>query len=146
MRDQTAPPAASIGRYSLHSLLVPFPVVCFVGAFVTDLVYWRSLSFMWNDFSAWLLTAGLVMAAITAIAGLIEFAASRSVRELGPDWAQLLGYAVVIALSLFNVFVHSRDAYTAVVPTGLTLSGIVVVLLIALGLRTRQWSIVGVLA
>jgi uncharacterized membrane protein len=146
MRDQTVPPAAGSGRYPLHSLLLPFPVVCFVGAFVTDLVYWRSLSFMWNDFSAWLLTVGLVMAAIAVIAGLIEFAASRSVRELGADRVQLAGYAIVIALSLVNVLVHSRDAYTAVVPMGLTLSGIVVVLLIALGLRARRWSIVGVLA
>jgi uncharacterized membrane protein len=36
-----------------------------------------------------------------------------------------------VLLSVINVFVHSRDAYTAVVPTGLTLSGIVFVVLLA---------------
>jgi uncharacterized membrane protein len=36
-------------------------------------------------------------------------------------------------LSLINVFVHSRDGYTAVVPTGLTLSALVVVVLIITG-------------
>jgi uncharacterized membrane protein len=33
-------------------------------------------------------------------------------------------------LALTNAFVHSRDGYTAVVPTGLMLSGIVVVVLV----------------
>jgi uncharacterized membrane protein len=33
-------------------------------------------------------------------------------------------------LSLFNAFVHSRDGYTAVVPTGLMLSALVVAVLI----------------
>jgi len=44
-------------------MLVQFPIVCFVGAFITDIVYWRSMSFIWETFSVWLLTAGLVGAA-----------------------------------------------------------------------------------
>lgn len=34
-----------------------------------------------------------------------------------------------------NVFVHTRDAWTSVVPTGITLSIIVTVLLLVAGLR-----------
>src|SRR5580692_2406004 len=34
------------------------------------------------------------------------------------------------SLWLINAFVHSRDGYTAVVPTGLMLSGVVVVVLL----------------
>jgi uncharacterized membrane protein len=37
-------------------------------------------------------------------------------------------------LSLINAFVHSRDGYTAVVPTGLTLSGLVLVIVLLMGL------------
>jgi uncharacterized membrane protein len=33
-------------------------------------------------------------------------------------------------IALFNAFVHSRDGYTAVVPTGLMLSALVVAVLI----------------
>jgi uncharacterized membrane protein len=33
-------------------------------------------------------------------------------------------------LSLISAFVHSRDGYTAVVPTGLMLSGLVIVVLL----------------
>jgi uncharacterized membrane protein len=34
-----------------------------------------------------------------------------------------------MALSLINVLVHSRDGYTAVVPTGVILSGVVVLIM-----------------
>jgi uncharacterized membrane protein len=44
-----------------------------------------------------------------------------------------LGNALVIALSLINVFVHSRDGYTAVVPTGIVLSGVVVLIMMITG-------------
>jgi uncharacterized membrane protein len=40
------------------------------------------------------------------------------------------GYALAALLSLVNAFVHSRDGYTAVVPTGLMLSGLVVAVLL----------------
>jgi uncharacterized membrane protein len=72
---------ASIGAHPIHVMLVPFPIVCFVGAFVTDIVYWRSMSFIWETFSVWLLTAGLVMAGFAMIAGLIDFAANRRIRD-----------------------------------------------------------------
>jgi uncharacterized membrane protein len=120
---------ASIGGHPIHPMLIPFPIVCFVGAFVTDLVYWRSMSFIWETFSVWLLTAGLIMAAFAAIVGQIDFSANRRVRKFRPAWYHLFGNALAIVLSIINVFVHSRDGYTAVVPTGLVLSGVVVLLL-----------------
>jgi uncharacterized membrane protein len=48
----------------------------------------------------------------------------------GPAWSGVVGYAVAVLLSVINAFVHSRDGYTAVVPTGLMLSGSVVVVLL----------------
>jgi uncharacterized membrane protein len=40
------------------------------------------------------------------------------------------GYALAVVVSLINAFIHSRDGYTAVVPTGLMLSALVVVILL----------------
>jgi uncharacterized membrane protein len=131
-------PAASFGPEPIYALLASFPVACFVGAFVADIVYWRSTSFMWETFSVWLLTAGLVAAALAVIAGLVNLIFRSNTRELGPTRIQLLGYALVIVLSLVNAFVHSRDGYTAVVPTGLILSGIVVLIVIVMGWMDRQ--------
>ena len=124
---------ASIGGHPIHAILVAFPIVCFVGAFIADVVYWRSMSFMWETFSVWLLAAGLVMAAFAVIFGLIDFVASRRIREFRSSWIHAVGSALVIVLSIINVFVHSRDGYTAVVPTGIILSGLVVLIMIVTG-------------
>jgi uncharacterized membrane protein len=112
---------------SLYSLLVPFPVVCFFGAFATDLAYWGSTSFIWETFSVWVLAAGLVMAAVTVLAAIIDLLMKRRF-HIGV--LRAVCAVLIVALSLVNVFVHSRDGYTAVVPTGITLSGVVVALLI----------------
>lgn len=124
---------AYIGRHPIHSMLVAFPAACFVGAFVTDIVYWRSMSFIWETFSVWLLTAGLVLSGLAVIAALIDFIANRRIRASRSHWAYGVGNGLVIVLSLFNVFVHSRDGYTAVVPSGIILSGIVVLIMMITG-------------
>ena len=51
-----------------------------------------------------------------------------------------MGNITVLILSIFNAFVHSRDAYTSVVPTGLTLSGLVVLILLVTG--WNGWTLV----
>ena len=83
---------------------------------------------MWERFSIWLITVGLLVAGLAAIAYVIDLAGGRQIDR--PAWPRVVGYALAVLLSLFNVFVHSRDGYTAVVPTGLMLSGLVVVVLL----------------
>ena len=124
---------ASLGGHPIHPMLVPFPIACFVGAFVTDLAYWQSANVMWETFSAWLLTAGLIMAALATLTGLVDFIGSGRIRGLGQAWFHVTGNVIAIGLSLINAFVHSRDGYTAVVPTGLILSGLVVLILFFTG-------------
>jgi uncharacterized membrane protein len=74
--------------------------------------------------------AGLVMAGFAVLAGLIDFIFSRRIRAMRPAWFHVVGSLIVIALSVLNAFVHSRDAYTAVVPQGLILSALVVIVMI----------------
>ena len=134
----SAAPANRLDRHLIHTLLGSLPAACFVGALVTDIAYWRSTSFVWETFSVWLLTAGLVLAALAVIAGLIDLIVNRRRRDLKSAWAYDLGGALAIVLSLFNVFIHSRDGYTAVVPTGITLSFIVVVVMVVTALIHRK--------
>jgi uncharacterized membrane protein len=112
-------------------MLVPFPIACFAGALITDLVYWRTPDVLWERFSIWLITAGLIFAGFAAIAGVIDFAVGKRIRTLA--WPHAVGYPLALLLSLINAFVHSRDGYTAIVPTGLMLSGLVVVILLVTG-------------
>jgi uncharacterized membrane protein len=132
--DTNARSTAKPGAEPIHPILVPFPITCFTGAFVTDLVYWRTAAVLWETFSDWLITAGLIMAGFAIIAFVIDLVGGKH-RALA--WPQAVGYALAVLLSLINVFVHSRDAYTAVVPTGLMLSGLVVVILLFTGWADR---------
>jgi uncharacterized membrane protein len=138
MRNSNARPTDRMAKHPIHSMLVPFPIVCFVGTLLTDLAYWQTAEMMWADFSAWLLTAGLVMGGLAAIAGLVDFLRNRLVRADKTAWMHLLGNAVAWLLSLFNAFIHTRDAWTSVVPTGLILSAAVVVILLFTGWMGRS--------
>ena len=117
-----------VGGQPIHRLLVPLSIVCFAGAFVTDFVYWQTVAVIWETFSDWLLTVGMIIAGLAIIALLIDLVRGKQIRT--PAWPHAVGYVLAVLLSLVNAFVHSRDAYTAVVPTGLTLSALVLVILL----------------
>ncbi|MBV8764233.1 MAG: DUF2231 domain-containing protein [Hyphomicrobiales bacterium] len=121
-------------------MLVPFPIVCFVGTFLSDLAYWRTMDMMWADVSAWLVTLGVVLGVLAALAGLVDFLGNRLIRKQRPAWPHVLGNVVVLVLSFINALVHSRDAWTSVVPTGLILSGVTVLVLLFTG--WMGWSLV----
>ncbi len=121
-------------------MLVPFPIVCFIGALVTDVVYWRTAEMRWSDISAWLLLIGLILGVLAAIAGLIDFLGNRLIRAQSPAWPHMLGNLLVLLLALFNTMVHTRDAWTSVVPTGLILSVLTVLILPVTG--WLGWSMV----
>src|ERR1700741_300693 len=124
--DAGPKPLAMASARTIHHMLVPFSVAYFTAAFATDLAYWRTAEVMWERFSVWLIAGGLVMAALVAITAVIDLVFARQ----KPAWFRALAYMSAMLLSLLNVFVHSRDGYTAVVPTGLTLSAIVVAILL----------------
>jgi uncharacterized membrane protein len=126
-RDASSSSTAAAGGQAIHRILLPFPVAYFTAAFATDLAYWRTAEVMWERFSIWLIVAGLVMAGFAVIAAVIDLAAGA--QKLA--WPRASGYVLAVLLSLINAFVHSRDAYAAVVPTGLILSALVVVILLA---------------
>jgi uncharacterized membrane protein len=133
-------PTAQIAGHPIHPMLVPFPIVCFVGTLITDIAYYATVNMIWADFSAWLVTIGLIMGLLAAIAGLADFLGNRLIRAQAPAWPHMLGNVLVMVLATFNVLVHSRDAWTSVVPTGLILSAVVVLILPVTG--WLGWSMV----
>lgn len=131
---------AQIASHPIHPMLVPVPIVCFVGALLTDLTYYATADMMWADFSAWLLVVGVIMGMLAAIAGLIDFLGNRLIRAQAPAWPHMIGNLVVLVLATFDALVHTRDAWTSVVPTGLILSIITVLILPVTG--WLGWSMV----
>lgn len=133
MPSDTPRSTARIGGHPIHPMLVPFPIVCFVGTLVTDIAYAVTADMQWANFSAWLLTAGLVISIFVVIAGLIDALGDRRILGLRPAWIHVLGNVAALALAILNAFVHTRDAYTSVVPEGLLLSLLVVLILLVTG-------------
>ena len=138
--EQPLRSTARISGHPIYPMLVPFPIACFIGALVTDIVYWRTAEMMWSDISAWLLLIGLILGVLAAIAGLIDFLSNRLIRAQSPAWPHMLGNLLVLLLALFNTMVHTRDAWTSVVPTGLILSVLTVLILPVTG--WLGWSMV----
>ncbi len=130
------PRSARASARTIHQVLTPFPVAYFAAALATDLACWRTAEVMWERFSIWLIAGGLVMSALVAIAALFDLAFGKQ----RPAWFRALGYTAGVLVSLVNVFVHSRDGYTAVVPTGLMLS-VVAVAILLLCTVTGGWTL-----
>src|SRR5881275_2847582 len=77
---------ASIAGHPIHPMLIPFPIAFFVATFVCDLVFWATGNASWADATLWLLGAGLIMAALAAVAGLTDFLGERQIREISTAW------------------------------------------------------------
>lgn len=121
-------------KASYRSLPTHFAAACFVGVLLTDVAYWRTMQMMWTNFSAWLLLAGAVLGVIGLLAGLIDAARGLLALRTSVGWLYVVGSLLVLAIAVFNSFVHSRDAWTSVMPLGLALSAITVVLMVVVAL------------
>ena len=129
---------AVTARHPILSLLLPIPIVCFVGALLTDLSYVNSGgNLLWLNFSSWLIAAGLVFGGI-AIVFLIVDGIRGSV-----SWLAFLLVGAAWVVEFLNALIHARDGWTAVVPTGMILSIIGVVLILAGGWLSRSARVVG---
>jgi uncharacterized membrane protein len=123
---------------TVYSVLAQFPVVCFTLTLLTDLAYWYTEYLMWQEFSSWLLFAGLVFAAFAILAGIVELLIGSA---HWPAWPHVIGSLIVVVLAFFNSLVHAGDGWTAVVPWGLALSALTVVVMLVTGWFGRRYVI-----
>jgi uncharacterized membrane protein len=140
MSDDYPRSTARIAGHPIHPMLIPFPIVCYVGTLATDIAYWRTAEIMWGDFADWLVTAGVFFTVLAALAGLTDFFGERRIRALPEAWIHGLGNVAVLVLGILDALVHTRDAYTSVVPLGLILSGLIVLILLVTG--WNGWAMV----
>ena len=133
---------AHIAGHPIHPMLIPFPVAFLVATFVSDLIFLRTGNPGWATASLWLLGAALVMAALAAAAGLIDFFGDERIRDLSAAWHHMIGNVVAVLLSLWNWWrrYDAPDPGSVVVPTGLLISLIVATILLYTG--WRGWEMV----
>lgn len=139
MADSISRRSARLGWRSIHPILVPLPIGCFLGALLTDIAYARTADILWGDFSDWLITVGLAVLALAIIAGAAELVFDSRVRALPRAWIHVGAQVLAFVFGLFDEFVHTRDAYGQA-PLGLLLS--VLTLLVLLGAGWLGWDMV----
>ena len=131
------PRAAARPGYALYPVAVAVPTLCFIGTLLTDFAYWKSAEMMWADFSAWLVSTGVVFGFIALIVWIVDLIRGPFVRAQLPAWPYAVANLVALVLGTLNMLVHTRDAWTSVVPWGLTLSAVVAVLVVVAGWMGR---------
>lgn len=104
----------------------------FIAALFTDTMYASTALMQWANFSAWLITGGLLLAFVAALVLIVDL----TILKTGPlRWFDFSLLATAALLSIVNMLVHTRDAWTSVVPSGVALSGVIALLLVIAGLR-----------
>ena len=122
---------ARIGGHPIHPMLIPFPIVCFIGTLVTDVVYARTHDTGYAVSSHWLLIVGLVMAALAALAGLTDFFGDKRIQS-GDAVKHMLANVTAVVLELVNLLLRlNNDGFIA--STGVYISVVVVLILVYSG-------------
>ena len=122
---------ARIGGHPIHPMLVPFPIVCFIGAFIADGLFAWSGSPAWPTAALWLIGFGLGFAALAAIAGLTDFLGDPLVRGHADAVKHLIANVSAIALEAVNLALRLRNGPAA--GAGIYLSALVVLILLYSG-------------
>jgi uncharacterized membrane protein len=130
---------ARIAKHPIHPMLVPFPIVCFVGTSDRpDLLAYRG-----HDVGR-LLRMASGRRRHHGLARRVRRVDRFPGRPAGPRtavaWPHAIGNAVALVLATLNMLVHTRDAWTSVVPWGFILSAVVVLILLFTG--WMGWSMV----
>jgi len=131
---------AQIAGHPIHPMLIPFPIACFVLAFLSDLAFWRTSTDFWANASLWLLGIGLIMAALAAAMGLTDALGDVRIRNLTDAWLHAGGNIVAVVIELYNWYSRYEHGTAAIVPTGLVLSLVVVLILLFTG--WKGWEMV----
>lgn len=131
---------ASIAGHPLHPMIIPFPVAFFVATLACDIVFVSGGGEGWVTATVWLLGAGLVMAALAAVLGVVDLFGSRQIRDLRDAWLHGGGNVILVLIQLYNWYLRYSDGAAAVLPTGLILSLLSVLILLYTG--WKGWEMV----
>jgi len=122
---------AQIAGHPIHPMLVQFPIVCFIGVLVTDIVFVNNHNPGWATASRYLLCIGLVMAALAVLAGLTDFLGDKRIQ--GADAIKhAIANVTAVVLELVNLFIRLRSDQQ-IPHTGIILSAVVVLILLYSG-------------
>lgn len=140
MASRNPESTAQVAGHPIHPMLIPFPVAFLVATLVSDLIFLRTGNPGWATASLWLLGAALVMAALAAAAGLIDFLGDERIRYLSAAWHHMIGNVIAVVLALINWYRRYAATEPGIPSGGVVLSLLVVLILLYTG--WRGWEMV----
>ena len=126
---------AVIGGHPIHPMLIPFPITCLVGAFVTDLLFLAYGDPGFADASKWLIGFGIATALLAAVVGLIDFMGDDHIRRLSHAVQHMIANVAAVVVSVINFMIRLGSSDDNVLSLGIFLSGAVVLILLFSGWR-----------
>ncbi|EIK97453.1 hypothetical protein PMM47T1_06701 [Pseudomonas sp. M47T1] len=105
----------------LHATLLAGTVPLFLGALLSDIVYFLTYQSQWSNFAAWLLAGAELFCGLALLFALVNLI--RANPKAGRPTLYFLLLLVIWVLGLINSFEHAKDAW-AVMPDGLVFSAI----------------------
>jgi uncharacterized membrane protein len=102
-----------IAGHPVHVMLVPFVIAFYTGAFAADLTYAYTADAFWARGAFVLLAAGVVMSALAATVGLVDFIAEPKIRALPAAWWHFGGNALAASISLVDLYLRHREGEEA---------------------------------
>jgi len=131
---------ARIAGHPIHPMLIPFPIAFFISTFACDVAFWVTGNATWTAVSVWLLGAGIVIAALAAIAGLTDVLGDQRIRALNDAWWHAGGNVIIVLIEIYNWYARYSEGTGAVVPKGFILSLVAVLILLFTG--WKGWEMV----
>ena len=123
---------AAVNGHPIHPMLVPFPIVLFLGALATDVAFAVDGSAGWAEASEWLLGAGIAGALLAALAGFTDFFGNSRIREFRDAWLHMFANLAAVIVEVVNFLLRLSDERTAG-SVGLALSALVALILLFSG-------------
>lgn len=128
MYGQNPHSTAKIGGHPLHPMLIPFPITCLIGAFVTDIIYLTTGDKGFATASHWLIGFGIGTALVAAVAGIVDYMGDDRIRKLGTALQHMMANVAAVVVSIINFAVRLDDPGD-LASLGVYLSGAVVLIL-----------------
>ena len=122
---------AKIGGHPIHPMLIPFPIVCFILAFLCDIRIAQGHANL-APATNWLLGIGLIMAALAAVAGLTDFMGDERIRRSSDALKHMLANVTAVVLEVVNLVLRFKNP-DFIASTGVYISIVVVLILLYSG-------------
>lgn len=130
---------AAVKGHPLHPVLIHFPIAALLMLLLTDIVYLLSGDPFWARAGFYLAAVGVILGAVSGLAGSIDLFTVARIRRLVTAWAHGIMAVMLLSLAAFNFMLRwGPDPAALIFPWGLYVSLLTAGLISVTGLLGGQ--------